>query len=195
MSGSGCAVTPRNVNRLKLVGIGLLALLPVVGSYLLYWFWAPAEHTNYGTLLKPRPVTGVLNQVDGKPFDWQQLRGRWTLVTIDAGACAPSCERKLWLIRQVRQAQGEALRRVERVWLIDDAQVPPARLGEEYAGTWFVGAAASTHLEAFGDASHRREYIYLVDPLGNLMMRFPGEPDAKRLIRDLGRLLKYSRIG
>jgi cytochrome oxidase Cu insertion factor (SCO1/SenC/PrrC family) len=133
--------------------------------------------------------------VDGKPFDWQQLRGRWALVMIDSGACAGACERKLWLIRQVRQAQGEALRRVERVWLIDDGETPPARLGQDYAGTWFVGAPVPAALAAFGTGSGRREHIYLVDPLGNLMMRFPADPDAKRLIRDLGRLLKYSSVG
>jgi cytochrome oxidase Cu insertion factor (SCO1/SenC/PrrC family) len=188
-------VTPRNLNRLKVAGIGLLALLPVLGSYLLYWFWSPEEHVNYGTLLEPRPVAGALHQVDGKPFDWQQLRGRWALVVIDSGACAAACERKLWLIRQVRQAQGENLRRVERVWLIEDAQPPPARLGQEYAGTWFVAARAAADLEAFGAASGRREQIYLIDPLGNLIMRFPGDPDPKRLIRDLGRLLKYSSVG
>jgi hypothetical protein len=166
-------VTPRNINRLKLLGIGVLALLPVVSSYLLYWFWAPEDHTNYGTLIEVRALPDApLTLVGGTPFDFQPLRGRWVL-----------------------QAQGEELRRVERVWLIDDSQTPDARLGQDYAGTWMVNARTQPILEAFQPQGTRREHIYLVDPLGQVMMRFPRNPDPKSMIRDLRRLLKYSRIG
>lgn len=189
-------MTPRNINRLKLLGIGVLALLPVVGSYLLYWFWAPEDHINYGTLIEVRALPEApLTLVGGTPFDFQRLRGRWVLVVIDSGSCAPDCEKKLWMIRQVRQAQGEELRRVERVWLIDDSQTPDARLGQDYAGTWMVNARTQSILEAFPPQGTRRDHIYLVDPLGQVMMRFPRNPDPKSMIRDLRRLLKYSRIG
>ena len=189
-------MTPRNINRLKLLGIGVLALLPVVGSYLLYWFWVPEDHTNYGSLVEARPLPDTpLKLIDGKPFDVQALRGRWVLVVIDSGNCAPDCEKKLWIIRQVRQAQGEELRRVERVWLIDDRQIPEARLGRDYAGTWFVDAGAEPILDALQPEGDRRNHIYLMDPLGNIMMRFPRNPDPKSMIGDLRRLLKYSRIG
>ncbi|MPZ43909.1 MAG: hypothetical protein GEV05_10970 [Betaproteobacteria bacterium] len=181
---------------MKLLGIGALALLPVVGSYLLYWFWVPEDHTNYGTLIEARPLPHApLTLVGGKPFNLQQLRGRWLLVVIDSGACSPDCEKKLWMIRQVRQAQGEELRRVERVWLIHDSRTPDARLGQDYAGTWFVEAQAEPILELFGPQGTRRNHIYLVDPLGNVMMRFPENPEPRRIIRDLGRLLKYSSVG
>jgi cytochrome oxidase Cu insertion factor (SCO1/SenC/PrrC family) len=181
---------------LKLIGIGLLALLPVVGSYVLYLFWVPEDHTNYGTLLEARALPDApLSRIDGEPFTFEQLRGRWVFVVVGSGACARACEERLWLIRQVRQAQGEELKRVERVWLIDDGVRPDARMGRDYAGTWFVDAQAKPVLDRFGDPGSRREHIYLVDPLGNLMMRFPQNPEPKRMIRDLGRLLKYSRIG
>jgi cytochrome oxidase Cu insertion factor (SCO1/SenC/PrrC family) len=189
-------VTPRNRSRLKLIGIGMLALVPVVGSYLLYWFWAPQDHTNYGTLIEARPLPDTpLRLVDGRPFRFEQLRGRWLLIVIDSGACAEACEKKLWLMRQVRQAQGKELHRVERVWLIDDARTPQPRLGKDYVGTWFVNAQANPVLDAFGAERARSEHIWLADPLGNIMMRFPENPDPKRIIRDLGRLLKYSSIG
>ncbi|MGH8637826.1 MAG: cytochrome C oxidase subunit I, partial [Burkholderiales bacterium] len=102
---------------------------------------------------------------------------------------------KLWLIRQVRQAQGEELQRVEHVWLIDDSRTPDARLGHDYAGTWFVAAQAKPILELFGPQRTHRSHIYLVDPLGNVMMHFPQNPEPRRIIRDLGRLLKYSSVG
>jgi cytochrome oxidase Cu insertion factor (SCO1/SenC/PrrC family) len=189
-------VTPRNINRFKLLGIGVLALLPVVGSYVLYWFWAPEDHTNYGTLIEARPLPQTpLTLIGGKPFDAEQLRGRWVLVVIDSGSCGPDCEKKLWMIRQVRQAQGEELRRVERLWLIDDSQTPDARLQHDYAGTWIVDAVTQPILQAFHPHEAHRNHIYLVDPLGNIMMRFPRNPDPKGMIGDLRRLLKYSRIG
>lgn len=189
-------MTPRNVNRLKLIGIGALALAPVVGSYLLYWFWAPENYTNYGTLLQARAVpVAQLALADGEPFSFEQLRGRWVLVVIDTGSCARTCEEKLWIVRQVRQAQGNERNRVERVWLIDDGRRPGARLAQEYAGTWFVDAGSRSVLERFVAANSSRDHIYLMDPLGNLMMRFPENADPKRMIKDLGRLLKYSSIG
>jgi cytochrome oxidase Cu insertion factor (SCO1/SenC/PrrC family) len=189
-------VTPQNISRLKLLGIGALALLPVVGSYLLYWFWAPEDHTNYGTLLEARRLPDApLALVGGEPFSVEQLRGRWVLVVIASGACPRSCEERLWLIRQVRQAQGEQLRRVTRAWLIDDDRIPDARLRKDYAGTWFVAAQSQPILDAFGAREGRRGHIYLVDPLGNVMMRFPENPQPRRIIQDLGRLLKYSGVG
>lgn len=189
-------MSPRNVNRLKLLGIGAIALAPVVGSYLLYWFWAPENYTNYGTLLPAKPVPArVAALIDGKPFSFEQLRGRWVLVVVDGGECPRSCEEKLWMIRQVRQAQGKELSRVERVWLIDDGHKPQARLAQEYSGTWFVDARNGPQLEAFVAEGTPRNHVYLMDPLGNVMMRFPQNADPKRMIKDLGRLLKYSSIG
>jgi hypothetical protein len=189
-------VTPRTLNRLKLLGIGAIALAPVVGSYLLYAFWTPQEHINHGVLLEARALPAVqLALVDGKPFDFEQLRGRWVLVMIAGGACPRACEDKLWTIRQVRQAQGKDLQRIERVWLIDDNEMPAARLAQDYAGTWFVRTQPSPILDAFVADGSNRDHIYLVDPLGNVMMRFPQAPEPKRMIKDLGRLLKYSGIG
>lgn len=188
-------MTPRNLNRLKLLGIGALALAPVLGSYLLYWFWSPENYTNYGTLLAAKPVPATqLALADGTPFSFEQVRGRWVLVVIDGGDCARACEEKLWVVRQVRQAQGEQLHRVERVWLIDDGRKPDSRLGQEYAGTWFVDAGSDT-TAAFVAEGSRRNHIYLLDPMGNIVMRFPEAPDPKRIIKDLGRFLKYSSVG
>lgn len=189
-------MTPRNLNRLKLLAIGALALAPVLGSYLLYWFWSPENYTNYGTLLPVKPVPAMpLALLDGKPFSFEKVRGRWVLVVIDGSGCPRACEEKLWIVRQVRKAQGEQLDRVERVWLIDDGRKPDPRLTQEYAGTWFVTAAADALAAAFVAEGSSRNHIYLLDPLGNIVMRFPEAPDPKRMIKDLGRLLKYSSIG
>ena len=189
-------MSPQTINRLKLLGIGVLAILPVVGSYLLYVFWLPESHTNYGQLLEPKQIPQAkLVLADGKPFAVEQLRGRWAFVVVDAGNCDAHCEEKLWKIRQVRQAQGKDLGRVERVWLIDDGKDPPAHIGRDYAGTWMIQQGTKPVLPVFAAERSNRDHIYLVDPLGNVMMRFPQAADPKLMIKDLARLLKYSRIG
>jgi len=189
-------VSPRTINRLKLIGIGAIAVAPVLGSYLLYWFWSPGGYTNYGTLLEPRPVSEItLSSTDGTAFSFRQLRGRWVLVTVDSGRCSAQCEKKLWTMRQVRQAQGKDVPRIERVLIIDDDGKPAEQVIHDYAGTWFVRAKESAMPASFVAEGSNRDHIYLVDPRGNVMLRFPEAPDPKRMIKDISRLLRYSRIG
>jgi cytochrome oxidase Cu insertion factor (SCO1/SenC/PrrC family) len=189
-------VTPRTISRLKLLGIGAIAIAPIVGSYLLYWFWSPDSYTNYGELMASRPAPTVAMQSDtGEAFAFSQLRGRWAFVVLDSGQCEAACEQKLWKIRQVRQAQGKELGRVERVFVLDDGQAPRDQIRTDYAGTWFVRSNEAKLPEAFPAPNSPRDHIYLVDPLGNVILRFPQEADPKRMIKDVARLLKYSRVG
>jgi hypothetical protein len=141
--------------------------------------WISGRTGNYGELLSPRPLAGPL----------APLRGKWVLVTLDPAACGPRCERKLYIVRQVRRAQGKNAERVERLWLTTDGGTPRAELVGALAGSRIAAADTALASALPGD------YIYLVDPLGNLMMRFPAEPQAKRMIEDLERLLKYSSFG
>jgi len=189
-------VTPRTLNRLKLLGIAALAAAPVVGSYLLYWFWAPDRFTNYGTLLPPAAVpTAALKAVTGEQVSLQSLRGRWVFLAVDSGQCDAVCEAKLWKMRQVRQAQGKELGRIERVLLVEDAVAPNEQLRSEYQGTWFVSENDARLRTLLVAPQSARRHIYLIDPLGNLMLRFPEDADPKLMIKDMTRLLKYSRVG
>lgn len=190
-------MSPRTASRLKLLGLALAALLPVIASYLLYLFWVPERHANYGELLQPTPIPmTALPLVEGDdPFGFAELRGRWVLVAIGSGSCPAACEQRLWAMRQVRLAQGKHAPRVERVWLIDDATLPQPRLRDAYAGTRMVRANGSGLLNAFPARGSNRNHVYLVDPLGNLIMRYPAALEPKAMIKDLGRLLKYSRTG
>ncbi len=137
----------------------------------------------------------MFNLVDGSPFAFEQLRGRWDLCGGYGGAYGSGCEAKLWKIRQVRQAQGKDLGRIERVWLIDDDQAPQKRFESDYAGTWFVRSGANAVVSALPAAHSTHDHIYLIDPQGNIMLRFPPAADAKLMIKDIGRLLKYSSTG
>jgi hypothetical protein len=164
--------------RNKLFLIGLVCAAPlVVGTLAFVFGWSTGSTSNYGELVSPpRPVAGM-----------DALRGKWVLVAFDAAACDAYCERKLYFMRQVRRAQGKEMERVERLWALTDAAQPRAELLAAFEGTRIQG------LKPF--EADAREHVYLVDPLGNLMMRFPREPDPSKVIKDLQRLLKYSRLG
>jgi cytochrome oxidase Cu insertion factor (SCO1/SenC/PrrC family) len=179
-----------------LVLIALVCVLPLVASYALYYFWRPDSTVNYGQLLTPvaLPQESLLTLQD-KPFEFSSLKGRWTLVLADGGACDAQCEQSLYYIRQVRKAQGEHQDRIERVWLVSDGGVPQPKLIEALEGMHVVKAEGSATLAAvLRDPAHPRA-IYLVDPLGQLMMRYPDQPDPKKMIKDFQRLMKYSRLG
>lgn len=127
----------------------------------------------------------------------QTLRGKWFLVMADGAECDARCEHKIWQLRQLRMMQGKEMERVERVWLVDDRSEPAARLHEPFAGTWVVRRPDKALLDALPvqQGAALRDHLWLVDPLGNLMMRYPPDADATRIRKDMNRLLKYSRIG
>jgi len=173
-----------------------LSTAPVAGSYLLYYFWPPSRSVNYGELLEPQPLPDPrVTLADGTPFHLSQLRGKWVLAMVDAGRCDAHCEKKLLYMRQLRLTQGKDMDRVERAWVIaDDAPLPTAAIAP-YEGTWLVRAGTSGLAGRFPAGTAVADHIYVIDPLGNLMMRYPRDPDPQLMIKDLKRLLKASRIG
>lgn len=159
--------------------VAAVCAAPVVLGTLAYWSgWSVGRPGNYGELLPPRVVAGPA--LDG-------LRGKWVLVSFDAAACDAYCEKKLYYMRQARRAQGKEMERVERLWVLTDGGAPRADLvGEGIRWT-------SVRFEGFpGDV---RDHIYVVDPLGNLMMRFPRDPEPSKMLKDVKRLLRLSQIG
>lgn len=179
-----------------LIILAAVCVLPLLASYAMYFFWRPDSTVNYGRLLSPRPLPSeTLTTVDGKSFAFSAVKGRWTLVLADGAACDAKCEELLYFIRQVRKAQGEHQERIERVWLLTDAATPKPELLSAIEGMHVVRAAGSATLAAFAtDPAHPRA-IHLVDPLGQVMMRYPDDPDPKKMIKDFQRLMKYSRLG
>jgi len=186
----------RPVRRTTLWLILAVCVAPFVASILAYLWWEPEARVNYGELLPAGPLpTAQLVLTNGSFFDFAQLRGKWVFVTVDSGACNEYCRQKLWKIRQVRRAQGKYMERIERVWLISDGGKPDAQLLKEYEGTYAAVAAGSAILGKLPFAGAQRDHIYLIDPLGNLMMRWPKDADPSRMRKDLVRLLKVSQIG
>lgn len=173
-----------------------VCVAPFVASTLAYLWWTPENQVNYGELLLPRLLpTARLVGIDGTPFEFALLRGKWVFVTVDSAVCDEYCRQKLWKIRQVRRAQGKYMERIERVWLISDGGTPDALMFKEYAGTYAVHTGDGPILAQLPFEEAQRDHIYLIDPLGNLMMRWPKDADPSRMRKDLVRLLKVSQIG
>ena len=171
-------------------------LVPVVVAYLAYFGWRPTAHANYGELLKVTPLqqtAGTL--IDGKPFNLDTLQGKWLMVHVGPARCDAACIQQLYLMRQLRITQGKEQSRIERVWVVTDNGSPDAALLQAHSGLLAWRPADDAFVAQFPAMLSRGEHVYLVDPLGNLMLRFPAQPDAKRMMKDLKLLLKASQIG
>lgn len=186
--------------RLKMLAILLVCAAPVIASYFTYYVIRPEGRTNYGTLLQPMPdVTGLSGSgADGAPAGLSQFRGKWLLLTGAGASCDAACERRLYVIRQLRLIAGKDRDRVERAWIVGPGTELPAPLLAEHDGLVVIRAAAGAMLAAGFpvEAGGRPEdHIWIVDPLGNLVLRYPLDADPSRMKKDLLKLLKASRIG
>ena len=169
----------------KILLIGAVCLAPLIAGWALYLSgWRPTATGNYGELIPPRPLAGA-------PFE--PLRGKWVLVMFDTAACDAHCEKKLYFMRQVRTATHKDATRVERLWILTDAGKP---------GPEVLSAIEGTRTTPYQDAPAAKDFpnntvdhLYIVDPLGNLMMHFPRDPNPSKILKDVQRLLRLSQIG
>lgn len=190
----------RNRGRWKLMAVLLVCAAPMIFSYLTYYVIKPAGRTNYGALIDPRtyPIPDLgATTLDGKPAGLDAYKGKWIMLNVDLGACEQACRDQLVMMRQLRIMQGKERDRIERVWLITDATPLDTTLMRVIEGTRMLRArpeavAKWLPVEEGGNAA---DHIYLIDPLGNLMMRFPANADPSKVKKDLGKLLKASAIG
>ena len=190
-----------------LIAVLLVSLAPVVFALLAYYVPSlglrPGTRTHYGQLIEPqRPIPGdlALRDAQGRPYDLNQLKGQWLLISAGPGACPESCVRGLFVLRNSHASQGKAVDRLERVWFItDDAPAAPV-VEEAYAGPDVLraGPARLADCLAPGAADPAAELargLWIVDPLGHLMMRFPDAQQPEAVRDDIRALLKNSRIG
>jgi cytochrome oxidase Cu insertion factor (SCO1/SenC/PrrC family) len=179
-----------------MLAIAALCLAPFIAALIAYYYGQPRGGMNYGELIPARPlIDPPLRHLDQRAFKLSELKGKWILLQLDQADCAAPCRAKLYNMRQVRLAQGREMERVERVWLILDEAPLETQLMREYDGTRMLRATDSPLLAEFPPAGGVVDHIYLIDPLGNLMLRFPRDADPRKMHNDLARLLRASRIG
>jgi hypothetical protein len=190
----------QNSGRWKLLLVLFVCASPLIFSYLTYYVIKPTGRTNYGALIDPRqypiPALGTVG-LDGKPLGLEAYKGKWIMLQAAPGDCQQACKDQLVAMRQLRIMQGKEMERIERVWLITDDSPLDTMLMRVIDGTRFLRVKpelvkAWLPVEQGGDIA---DHIYLIDPLGNLMMRFPKNADPAKVKKDLGKLLKASAIG
>ena len=178
--------------RRTLLLIGLVAIAPVIVSYAIYYWFPRDKQANYGELLPTRPAPEIDAVAQGgRPFRIAELRGKWVLATAATAACDTACEKALYAMRQARTIQGREMDRIVRVWFVTDGAQPDSMRLAQHPDLEVVRSSAGA-LAAWGAGPDR---IYLLDPLGNLVLAYPRDPDIKGIAKDLTRLLKASRIG
>ena len=193
------ALNRTRLGRLKMLLVLLVCAAPVIASYFTYFVVRPEGRTNYGTLILPtRTLPDLqLRALDGTPVAPRSLHGQWLLVVVGPSACDAACDQRLFMQRQLREMLGRERDRLDKVWLItDDGPLSPAlrealggkvpvtalRADREAVARWLAPAAGQA-LE---------EHLYIVDPMGEWMMRMPPQPEPARVKRDLERVLRAS---
>ncbi len=185
--------------RLKLLLLFAVCCAPVVASYLTYYFFRPDARRNFGDLIEPQqpiPSLIVKNQ-QGGDVPLTSLRGQWLLITVNQGPCSKVCQDNLYYQRQLHELMGKDKDRIDKVTLmLDDTPIDPALLPALKDVTVLRADA-----KAIGEwlkpqpTQALANHIYIVDPLGNWMMRLPPITDlsvASKAKRDLERLMRAS---
>ncbi|HEX6638839.1 MAG TPA: hypothetical protein VF033_14365 [Steroidobacteraceae bacterium] len=181
--------------------VAAMFLLPVAVVFALYYggIWSPSGSSARGELIHPaRPleVSGLL-RADGAPAGPGVFNDKWSLIYIGNGACDDACRTALTYSRQTRLAVGKDMDRVQRVLLATANCCDRSYLDTEQPGLIVLDASAPAAQDLLAQfPGDRHDSLYIVDPLGNLMMRHDARHVInKDLLDDLKKLLKLSHIG
>lgn len=194
----------RAKGRLTLLLIVVVFLVPVVTAYL---YRPVGEAGNHGTLIEPpQPLQEFqMTALDGTTAGLDVLRGKWTLLYPGGERCGETCRSNLFKMERVRLTQGEDMSRVQSLYLAPASSEPGAVADAlvEYKGLrgYLIAPSELASLAPALESGNRdgepvnKERIYVIDPLGNLMMYYPRDADPTGMKEDLERLLKVSQIG
>ena len=193
--------------RRNMLAVLLVCAAPVLASYITYYLVRPEGRRNFGELIDPqRPVPGIsATSLAGEAVRLRSLTGQWLLVSVAGAGCDAACEKHLYLQRQLREGLGKNKDRLDWVWLVSDAQAVRPALGPALAQATVlrVDAAQLATWLAPAPAHKLQDHLYVIDPMGNWMMRFPAlqqeaglagiDPAAAAKIkRDLEHLMRGS---
>ena len=189
----------RRLGRWKMLLVLLMCAAPVIASYFTYFVIRPEGRTNYSTLILPTrsmPALG-LSSLDGAPVVAATLRGQWLLVVVGPSSCDEACQKRLFVQRQLREMLGRERDRLDKVWLVTDAGEVSAPLrAAMQAGVptqvLRVNAAALAQWLLPEAGRDLQDHMYVVDPMGEWMMRVPANVEPVRVKRDLDKLLRAS---
>jgi cytochrome oxidase Cu insertion factor (SCO1/SenC/PrrC family) len=195
----------RSRNLRMLAMLAGLFLLPLLLAFYMYYAtdWRPMKRVNHGTLISPvRALPAVKlpreSSVDADTAaDAGALRNKWSIVYIGAGNCDEPCRQALYVMRQTRLSLNNEMSRVGRVFLTTGNCCAREFLTHEHPGLLVLDAsnAPGERLLHQFPADGRPYSLFIVDPLGNLMMSYDARQNPKGLLEDLQKLLRLSHIG
>ncbi len=181
----------------------LVFVLPFTMAVLLHFFDLKPSGKSYGNLIQPPKSLQIpaLTDMQGKVFKPEQWNKIWSIVTVDNTGCAASCADRVHMLKQVHTSMNKEIDRVQRVLLVpgDINSEAYSEIQKKYPDL-IILAGADTEMAKFSAEFNAAKggaesNIFLVDPLGNLMMSYPEKFDPKGLRSDLARLLKNSWAG
>lgn len=183
--------------RLRMIFVLLICAAPVVASYLTFYVIRPSSVKSFGELILPvKAMPAVIaHDLKGAEVDLQSLKGQWLLVSVAPAACDDACQQNLYLQRQMRAALGREKDRTDWVWLIADEDKVDKQLllGLTEAVVLRLPAVEIEKWLTPQSGQALNDHLYLVDPHGDWMMRFPPHltpEQAPKLKRDWERLLR-----
>lgn len=195
----GAEVRKPGAGRWKMIAVLLVCAAPVVASYFTYYVIKPEGRRNFGELINPqRPLPDLAAaNLDEVAVNLKSLKGQWLLVSVAGGACDEVCSRHLYLQRQIRESLGKEKDRLDWVWLIPDAAPVPEKLLPALRGATTLRVTPEGLSAWLTPATGHQlaDHLYLVDPLGNWMLRFPPNlnmESAAKAKRDVERVLRAS---
>lgn len=194
------AVETQRKGRWKMFVVLLVCAAPVIASYFTYYVIRPDGRRNFGELIEPQKDMPALmaKTLEGQEVPLSQLKGQWLLVSTSGAACQAQCETHLYLQRQLREGLGREKERLDWVWLVTDGQQPTAELKKALQPAAQVLQIDATALQTWlqpAAGQQLSDHLYVIDPLGHWMLRFPANLDktsAPKAKRDLERLLRAS---
>lgn len=197
--------TPLEVRRSRrfLIGVALMFFAPLALSFYLYYgrTWHPVGHVNKGELIQPaRPLPQLALPLMGSgATDPKFLTRKWTFLFVQHGRCDEVCLRRLYDTRQVRLALDREMERVQRVFVADPDCCDLQALHDAHPDLILVqdteAAVPLLTLLGPGPGEQNSNQVYVIDPLGNLMMFYAPQAAAKGMLEDMKRLLRLSQIG
>jgi hypothetical protein len=183
--------------RWKMLLLVLVCVSPVIASYFTYYVIRPEGRRNYGELIVPlRPIPAELTgtTVSGETVPLTSLMHQWLFLSVADSACDAACEQHLYFQRQIREGLGRDKDRVDWVWLRtgETALSPQLQAATAQAQVLHVDEEAIAQWLQPAEGYRLSDHLFVVDPMGNWMMRFEANADPSRMRRDLGRLLRAS---
>ena len=193
------AAPSNTAGRWKMIVVLLVCASPVLASYFTYYVIRPEGRRNFGELIVPqRPLPAVeTRDLSGKTVALPALKKQWLLISVASASCDAACQQRLYFQRQLRESLGREKGRLDRIWLVSDTAEVDARLSSGLAEATVLRVPNDALAKWLPPAAGQRveDHLYVVDPLGNLMMRFPANLDAAgaaKAKRDLDKLLRAS---